>query len=467
MAAADRFLSFEDDELARDLRLRIRGRHRGAAGCVDRSERGKLALTGAEAKSFLQGQVSNDVEALTPGHRLLRRVPDPEGQDARGPADPRRRRRAAARHRAGRAAGAVQHDPPLQHRLRRGAAQADAGDGLLSLLGPAAGGGGVDGRAPPSTRTSPARSAGSPVRAVRTDAGHRPVLRRRPTPRRCGAALRGARRSRRCPRRSPTCVRIERGRPRYGVDLDDTVIPQEAGLNAARGVVHQGLLRRPGDGRPAVLPRQAQPPAAGAAAVAAGRDRRRDRLRRRTVGRLGSVAESPVAGADRAGAGPPRGAARLTGDASAPTRSRRSSSSSPSPPTRLTGAQPANAASARAVRRRAQRQLRRVGMRRQPGAEDPHLVDLVGRHVGAELADPPAAGQRGLPCAPRAVEVVGRAGPSRPAGRRPARSRRRGLGGMRGEDSRGRAWVASSTPPRRPSTVPRRRGAGAATAARS
>src|SRR5207302_7975586 len=27
-------------------------------------------------------------------------------------------------------------------------------------------------------------------------------------------------------------IRVERGRPRYGIDLDDTVIPQEAGLNA-------------------------------------------------------------------------------------------------------------------------------------------------------------------------------------------------------------------------------------------
>jgi folate-binding protein YgfZ len=26
-------------------------------------------------------------------------------------------------------------------------------------------------------------------------------------------------------------LRVERGRPRYGVDLDDSVIPQEAGLN--------------------------------------------------------------------------------------------------------------------------------------------------------------------------------------------------------------------------------------------
>jgi folate-binding protein YgfZ len=27
------------------------------------------------------------------------------------------------------------------------------------------------------------------------------------------------------------CLRVERGRPRYGIDLDDSVIPQEAGLN--------------------------------------------------------------------------------------------------------------------------------------------------------------------------------------------------------------------------------------------
>ena len=35
---------------------------------VDRSERGKLALTGPEAKDFLQGQVTNDILGLTPGH---------------------------------------------------------------------------------------------------------------------------------------------------------------------------------------------------------------------------------------------------------------------------------------------------------------------------------------------------------------------------------------------------------------
>ena len=39
----------------------------------------------------------------------------------------------------------------------------------------------------------------------------------------------------------------------------------------ARGLVHEGLLRRAGDGRAAVLPRQAEPPPARAAAVRAGR----------------------------------------------------------------------------------------------------------------------------------------------------------------------------------------------------
>src|SRR3954470_2850017 len=34
---------------------------------VDRSERGKLALTGSEAKAFLHGQVTNDIEGLAAG----------------------------------------------------------------------------------------------------------------------------------------------------------------------------------------------------------------------------------------------------------------------------------------------------------------------------------------------------------------------------------------------------------------
>src|SRR5436189_4702469 len=39
-------------------------------GILDRSERGKLALTGADAKTFLAGQITNDIEGLTPGRGL-------------------------------------------------------------------------------------------------------------------------------------------------------------------------------------------------------------------------------------------------------------------------------------------------------------------------------------------------------------------------------------------------------------
>src|SRR5919107_1067492 len=38
-----------------------------SCGLVDRSERGKLALTGPDAKTFLHGQVTNDIEGLEPG----------------------------------------------------------------------------------------------------------------------------------------------------------------------------------------------------------------------------------------------------------------------------------------------------------------------------------------------------------------------------------------------------------------
>src|SRR3954454_7482293 len=38
------------------------------AGLVDRSEAGKLLLTGEQAREFLDGQVSNAIAELEPGH---------------------------------------------------------------------------------------------------------------------------------------------------------------------------------------------------------------------------------------------------------------------------------------------------------------------------------------------------------------------------------------------------------------
>ncbi len=51
-----------------------------ACGMLDRSERGKLALTGADAASFLQGQVSNDVEGLAVGAGCYAAFLTPKGK---------------------------------------------------------------------------------------------------------------------------------------------------------------------------------------------------------------------------------------------------------------------------------------------------------------------------------------------------------------------------------------------------
>src|SRR5437588_5730614 len=49
-------------------------------GLLDRSERGKLALTGLEAASFLQGQVTNDVERLSSGEGCYSAFLTPKGK---------------------------------------------------------------------------------------------------------------------------------------------------------------------------------------------------------------------------------------------------------------------------------------------------------------------------------------------------------------------------------------------------
>jgi len=202
-----------------------------ACGLHDRSERGKLALTGTEAKSFLQGQVSNDVEALTPGQGCYAAFLTPKGKmlgDLRI-LD------------AGNELLLDTERPCLQelfNMIRRFSIGYDVQlhkrtleCGLTSLIGPrAAAVAGVTGLSSEEHSHLTAEIAGVPVRAVRTDvgvdllcaAGSTDAL--RTALEEAGAVPVGA--------QAVECLRVEHGRPRYGIDLDDTVIPQEAGLNA-------------------------------------------------------------------------------------------------------------------------------------------------------------------------------------------------------------------------------------------
>ena len=102
--------------------------------------------------------------------------------------------------------------------------------GLLSLIGPdAAAIAGAEGLAPAEHTNAPVEIAGIAALAVRTDIGIDLICAAASTPT-LSAAL-NARGAPAVSEQAAECLRIERGRPRYGLDLDDTVIPQEAGLN--------------------------------------------------------------------------------------------------------------------------------------------------------------------------------------------------------------------------------------------
>jgi folate-binding protein YgfZ len=202
-----------------------------ACGLFDRSERGKLALGGGEAKTFLQGQVSNDVEALQAGTGCYAALLTPKGKmlaDLRildsGDElllDTERVALQALFNSIRRTM--IGYDAQLHKRTLE--------CGLLSLIGPEA----VDlaeadelAGASEHSHVS-GRLGGVPVRKIRTDVGLDLLCPASDT-----AALRAwleAAGALALSQSTAEVVRVEQGRPRYGVDLDESVIPQEAGLN--------------------------------------------------------------------------------------------------------------------------------------------------------------------------------------------------------------------------------------------
>ncbi len=207
---------------------------REGCGLLDRSERGKLALTGAGAKEFLQGQVSNDVEALAAGEGCYAAFLTPKGKmlgDLRvldtGSELLLDTERVALQE--------------LFNMIRRFSVGYDVElhkrtlvCGLLSLIGPGAdevvGAGRGNYRSPTDTENShvAGRIGETDVRLVRIDGGldllcdSQDVATLRDTLCDAGAIP--------VSEDAAECLRIEHGRPRYGIDLDDTVIPQEAGI---------------------------------------------------------------------------------------------------------------------------------------------------------------------------------------------------------------------------------------------
>ncbi|MDO8187166.1 folate-binding protein [Conexibacter sp. JD483] len=203
---------------------------RAGAGLVDRSERGKLALTGAETKRFLQGQITNDALALAPGDGIYAAFLTAKGKmlgDLRvldaGDELLLDTERVALQE--------------LFNMIRRYSLGFDVElhrrtieRGLLSLVGPRAREiAGADGLAAQEHANAAADVDGIPVRLIATDLGVDLWVDSAQTEALKQALV--ARGALPVAEQAAEIVRVEQGRPRYGVDLDDATIPQEAGLN--------------------------------------------------------------------------------------------------------------------------------------------------------------------------------------------------------------------------------------------
>jgi tRNA-modifying protein YgfZ len=196
---------------------------------LDRSERGKLAVSGEERAAYLDSVLSNDVAALAVGAgtdatllthkgRMLAEVRvlatedelllDTERVGLQALFDALRQFRVGYR--------AELHKRTLEC-------------GLLSLIGPAADEA-VE-QAPSALEHAHLATAvdGLAVRAIRTDVGI-DVLCASGATAAVAAALRAAG-AVAIDEAVAETIRIERGRPRFGVEIDEDTMPQEAGLH--------------------------------------------------------------------------------------------------------------------------------------------------------------------------------------------------------------------------------------------
>jgi tRNA-modifying protein YgfZ len=267
-----------------------------ACGLLDRSERGKLALTGADAAGFLQGQVSNDVEGLVSGTGCFAAFLTPKGKML----GDLRILNAGDELLLDTERVALQ---PLFNMIRRFSIgyqvelhKRTLECGLLSLIGPEAIAlAGADALPAEENAHTALSIGGVQARAIRTDvgidllcdAGDTDAL--RAALEEAGAIAIGE--------RAVECLRIERGRPRYGIDLDDSVIPQEAGLNERAVSFTKGCYV--GQETVARLFYRGKPNRQLRGVALSGPAEPGDELvfEGRTVGRLTSVAQSPRFGA--------------------------------------------------------------------------------------------------------------------------------------------------------------------------
>ncbi|HUA73370.1 MAG TPA: glycine cleavage T C-terminal barrel domain-containing protein [Solirubrobacteraceae bacterium] len=282
---------------------------REGCGLLDRSERGKLALTGAGAVEFLNGQVTNELAGLRAGEgryaaflthkgkmlgdlRILSvAAPDADGDGEASPVELLLDTERVA----------LQELFDMIRRFKIGYQvelhKRTLERGLLSLIGPESeriAGLGEAGLPSDEHSSTPAEVEGVHALAVRTDVGVDLLCDSADTERLQAALL--ARGAEPVSEAAAECLRVEGGRPRFGLDIDATTIPQEAGLNEravnfTKGcyVGQETVARLFYKGKPNRHLR-------GLRLSAPAEPRAELRLGERVVGRLGTVALSPALG---------------------------------------------------------------------------------------------------------------------------------------------------------------------------
>jgi folate-binding protein YgfZ len=203
---------------------------REEAGFVDRSERGKLLVKGPDALEYLQGQLTNDLEALGPGDgcyaalldgkghmqgdmRVLRLHEDDVWLDTEAEATDR----------------VVRH---LQmYSVGREVEIENASDAwaIVSLIGPAAAE--VAGTPLPTPEHAQRylEREGLEILAVATDLGLDLIVRSEQAD--ALSRLLSSAGADEVSEAAAEIVRVESGRPRFGKEMTERTIPQEAGIN--------------------------------------------------------------------------------------------------------------------------------------------------------------------------------------------------------------------------------------------
>jgi folate-binding protein YgfZ len=197
-------------------------RLRESVGLLDRSARGKLRLTGGEAADYLQGQVTNDVVALSPGSGLYAALLNHKGKML---ADMRVLR--------GDDFIWIDTEPEALPTLARNVSMYSIGRdvrhedvtgaySILSLIGPEA----RERLDNPPPAEEHAFTSGEHGLYVATDLGVDVIC-----PTADADAVREALGVEAVSEEAAECLRIESGRPRFLYDVGTDTIPQEAGLN--------------------------------------------------------------------------------------------------------------------------------------------------------------------------------------------------------------------------------------------